>query len=195
MLRRPALREAPLVPFRGPLVRAVRAATLFGFQSGATYVPRPLFDLGPPRSGARFTPPGGAPALYLAEDAETSLHELLQVGASAGLKPQPGQKSVVLFTADVRLAAVLDITEAAVISALGTSAAELAGPWRHRRDRKTPPTHVLGGAVAEVGHIQAIRFRSTKGPGVCFAILTQTVVAPSFVRVRDPNARLVQIIP
>ena len=199
MLRRrelvAALRKAQLVPFRGTLVRAVHAGTLFGFRGGALYQARPLYDLGPPRSGARFTPRGGTPALYLAEDAETSLRELLQVGASAALKPPAAQKAIVLFTAEVRLEAVLDLTSDAIVAEIGTTRAELASPWRHRRDRKTPPTHLLGRAVADVGHIQAIRFSSTKAAGACFMILTQTVVAPSFVRVSDPDAKLVESIP
>lgn len=190
-----ALRNIPTVPFRGSLVRAVHAATLYGFRHGPRYAPRPLFDLGPPRSGARFTPPGGAPALYLADDVETSLRELLQVGASAALRPQPSAKAMVVFTADVRLEAVLDLTRDETMAALGTTAAELASPWRHRRDRRVPPTQVLGRAVAEHGHIQALRFASTKGPGDCFMILTATIVAPAFVRVTDPESKLVQSIP
>jgi RES domain-containing protein len=190
-----ALRTVPLARFRGALVRAIHAATLYGFRHGPTYEPRPLFDLGPPRSGGRFTPPGGAPALYLACDAETSLRELMQVGASAALKPQPSGNAVVVFTADVRLEAVLDLTRDETARALGTTHAELASPWRHRRDRKTPPTHVLGRAVAEAGHIQAVRFASTKGRGDCFMVLTQMIVAPAFVRVTDPESKLVQSIP
>ncbi|MGZ3447891.1 MAG: RES domain-containing protein, partial [Myxococcaceae bacterium] len=85
MLARPdldqALRKVSLVSFEGTLCRAVHAATLFGFRRGTSYEPRPLYDLGPSRGGGRFTPRGGAPALYLAEDHETSLRELLQVGA------------------------------------------------------------------------------------------------------------------
>jgi RES domain-containing protein len=190
-----ALRAVPLTRFQGPLVRAVHAATLYGFRHGPTYEPRPLFDLGPPRSGARFTPPGGAPALYLASDVETSLRELLQAGTSAALKPQPSAKAVVVFTADVRLEAVVDLTRDETLAALGTTRAEMASPWRHRRDRKTPPTHVIGRAVGEAGHIQALRFSSTKGPGDCFMVLTGTIVAPAFVRVTDPESKLVQSIP
>jgi RES domain-containing protein len=199
MLRRRALAEAlrnvPLAAFRGALVRAVHAATLYGFRHGPTYEPRPLFDLGPPASGARFTPPRGAPALYLASDVETSLRELLQVGASAALRPVAPAKAVVVFTADVRLEAVLDLTRDETLDALGTTRTELASPWRHRRDRRTPPTHVLGRAVAEDGRIDAVRFASTKGPGECFMVLTQTIASPAFVRVTDPESRLVESIP
>jgi hypothetical protein len=78
---------------------------------------------------------------------------------------------------------------------LGTSAAELRQPWRFRRDRRTPPTHVLGRAVAAGGRVQALRFASTKGDGACVVILTRAVAAPGFVRVRDPEDRLVATLP
>lgn len=197
--RRPlarALRAAPLVPYQGPLCRAVHVGTLYGFRRRAPYRPRPLYDLGPPAGGARFTPKGGAPALYLAEDYETSLHEYFQVGASARLRPAVATAaSVVVFGAEVRLETVLDLTDPHTRALLGTTLAELREPWRYRRDRRTPPTHVLGRAVAADGRIQAIRFPSTKGTGTCFAILTSVLVAPAFIRVHDPDSRLVAELP
>ena len=190
-----ALRAAPLTRYEGALCRAIHAATLYGFKKKAPYVPRPLYDLGPPAGGARFTPRGGAPALYLADDYETSLHEYLQVGSHVRLRPRLGAEAIVLFVAQVRLGAVLDLTDKRVLAALSTSAPELRQPWRFRRDRSTPPTHILGRAVAADGHIQAIRFASTKGSGACFAILTRAVVPPAFVRVADPDGHLVATLP
>jgi RES domain-containing protein len=199
MLPRRALAESlqtiPLGRFRGSLVRAVHAGTLYGFRHGPTYEPRPLFDLGPARAGARFTPPRGAPALYLATDVDTSLRELLQAPAETRLELLPAAKAIVVFTANVRVDAVLDLTRDETLSAIGTTRAELAGPWRYRRDRRTPPTHVLGRAVADSGRIQAVRFASTKGGGDCFMVLTRTIVAPAYVRVTDPESKLVQTIP
>jgi RES domain-containing protein len=190
-----ALRRAPLVPYQGRLCRAVHAASLYGFQKKQPYVPRPLFDLGSPASGARYTPRGGAPALYLAEDYETSLHEYLQVGAHARLTPTNPTGAIVLFVADVQLTAVLDLADRDTLRLLGTTAAELREPWRYRRDRRTPPTRVLGRAVAADVRIQAIRFPSTKGKGACFAILTDHIIAPAFVRVHDSENHLVAEVP
>lgn len=190
-----ALRRASLTPYEGVLYRAVHAATLYGFKKAAGYTPRPLYDLGPPAGGARFTPQGGAPALYLADDYETSLHEYLQVGRHVRLRPPVGTGAIVLFVAEVRLERVLDLTNTPVRAIVGTTAGELREPWRFRRDGRTPPTHRLGRAVAAGRDIQAIRFRSTKGNGACFAILTGTIVPPSFVRVSDPGNRLVATLP
>jgi RES domain-containing protein len=190
-----AVRAAPLVRYEGALCRAVHGVTLYGFKKRAPYTPRPLYDLGPPAGGARFTPKTGASALYLADDYETSLHEYLQVGSHLRLKPRLGAGAIVLFVAEVRLETVLDLTDKRVLARLGTTASELREPWRFRRDRRTPPTHILGRVVAADGHVQAIRFRSTKGSGSCFMILTRTIARPAFVRVRDPRNRLVAALP
>lgn len=190
-----ALKRAPLAKYEGDLCRTLRAATLYGFEKKEPYDPRPLYNLGPGAGGARFTPRGGAPALYLAEDYETALREYQQVAVSAQLLPSVADEAMVTFVAHVRLETVLDVTDAAVLELLETTPTELAEPWRWRRDRRTPPTHVLGRAVAAHGGIQAIRFASTKGPGKCFAIFTNAIKAPASVRVHDAKSRLVAALP
>ena len=188
-----ALKKVPLVPLQTPLCRAVDAATLYGFHANTPYEPRPLYDLGPASRGGRFTPKGGAPALYLADDLAISLHDYLGIDAHARLRP--GTPAIVLFTVQVRLSAVLDLTEPAVRAALQTTLAELRAPWRFRRARSRPPTHTLGAAVHRAGHIQAICFPSTKGKGTCVCVLTESVTAPDFVRIHDPSSKLVATIP
>ena len=74
LLRR-ALEKVPLVPMARTLYRVMDPATLYGFDKGASYTPRPLYNLGAPRGGARFTPKGGAPCVYLAGDAITAMRE------------------------------------------------------------------------------------------------------------------------
>jgi RES domain-containing protein len=190
-----ALKRLSLTTYDGALCRAISPATLYGFQNKKPFKPRPLYNLGPGAGGARFTPRGGAPALYLADDYETSLREYLQVGAPGPLRPVAGSEAIVTFAVHVRLAAVLDLTDTRVLAALGTTPAELREPWRHRRDRRTPPTHVLGRAVAKDRRIQALRFASTKGPGTCVVILTDAIKAPAFVRIHDSQNRLVAELP
>ncbi len=81
------LKTIALTRYEGFLCRAVKVNALHRFSHTAHYTPRPLYNLGPPSGGARFTPRGGAPSLYLADDYETSLREYLQVGWPAGLAP------------------------------------------------------------------------------------------------------------
>lgn len=151
--------------------------------------------MGPPASGARFTPKGGATALYLAEDQTTALREFLQVGLPAGLTPTASVGALVIFNVEVNLASVLDLTRSDVQKVLATDAAELASPWRYWRRRGMPPTHRLGAAVARSGRFDAIRFRSSKGAGACLAIFTGLLRPPAYVRIRDPDNRLVQELP
>lgn len=99
-----ALARVGVTRFEGLLCRALHSGTLYGFSHGKLYIPRPLYNLGPPKNGARFTPKGGAPALYMAEDFETSLREYLQLGKSARLTPRSRKEgAIVCFTAKVRL--------------------------------------------------------------------------------------------
>lgn len=182
--------------FEGLLCRAVQSGMLYGFLHGKLYPPRPLDNLGPPKNGARFTLKGGAPALYLAEDFETSLREYLQLGKSARLTPRSETEgAIVCFTAKVRVESVLDLTTNDVQKALGTDDNELKSPWRYRKKGGLPPTHRLGRAIAAVRRFDAVRFKSSKGDGDCFMILTEVLVAPSFVEVNDPVSLLTQRIP
>src|SRR5712692_11003453 len=124
MLHGKALRLAPMrvsvTRFEGLLCRAVQSGTLYGFLYRKLYPPRPLYNLGPPTHGARFTSKGGAPALYLAQDFETSLREYFQLGKSARLAPRSEEGAIVCFTAKVRVESVLDLTTESVQKALGT---------------------------------------------------------------------------
>lgn len=191
-----ALARMVVSRFEGLLCRAVHSGTLYGFSHGKLYTPRPLYNLGPPKNGARFTPKGGAPALYLAEDFETSLREYLELGKSARLAPRSATEgAIVCFTAKVRLEAVLDLTNSVVQRALGTDAHELRSPWRYRKKAGVPPTHRLGRAIAAARRFDAVRFKSSKGDGDCFMILIETLAAPSFVEVNDPISLLTQRIP
>ena len=191
-----ALARVAVTRFERLLCRAVHSGTLYGFARGKLYTPRHLYNLGSPKNGARFTPKGGAPALYLAEDFETSLREYLQLGKGARLTPRSGKEgAIVSLTAKVRVEAVLDLTSGVVQKALGTDDSELKSPWRYRRKSGPPPTHRLGRAIAAARRFDAVRFKSSKGDGDCFMILTEALVAPSFVEVNDPISQLTQRIP
>ena len=191
-----ALARVAVTRFEGLLCRAVHSGTLYGFSGGKLYPPRPLYNLGPPKNGARFTPKGGSPALYLAEDFETSLREYLQLGKSARLTPRSAKEgAIVCITAKVRVEAVLDLTTGVVQKALGTDDSELKGPWRYRTKGGVPPTHRLGRAIAASRRFDAVRFKSSKSDGDCLMILTEALVAPSFVEVNDPISLLTQRIP
>lgn len=189
------LRTIPLDAHRGKLYRVVRADALYGFDRPGPYCPRPLYNLGPPSSGARYTPKGGAPSLYLSADYETALRECLRIAAPARLRPVTPPGALVAYLVTVSLKTILDLTSPAIRRQLGTNPTELSSPWRYRRGHSKPPTQRLGAAVAAAGHIHAIRYRSTKSAGNCFAIFTDALDPPAFVEVNDPEGRLVERIP
>jgi RES domain-containing protein len=194
ILRR-LIKTVPVVSLDESLYRVVRADVLYGFFKDGPHTPRPLHSLGPPRGGARFTPRGGVPSLYLAGDMETAMREYLQIASPQSLRPLQPAGALVTYSAKVSLASVLDLTSPTIQRRLGTSKKELAEPWRYRRDRRKPPAQILGAVAAKDGRIQAIRYHSTKGPGDCLVIFTESLEPPTFVEVFDPDDNLVERIP
>ena len=184
-----------LVPFEGTLYRVVRADVLYGFTKAGPYVPRPLYNLGPPRGGARYTPRGGAPSIYLACDMDTAMREYTQIPTPTPLEPVSPTGALVTYSAKVLLERVLDLSQKRVRKQLDTNLAELAEPWRYRKDRRKPPTHRLGAEATDSGRVQAIIFRSTKGAGNCIVIFTGALVPPSFIEVNDPAGKLIERFP
>lgn len=183
--------------FDGEMYRCVNADTLYRFTQSGSYTPRPLYNLGPPRRGARYTPKNGAPSIYFAYDIETACREFLKIAKPSELVLPTLQKTsaFALYSAKVSLEAVLDLTSLSIRRKLGTNRTELSSPWRYRRDRRVPPTHRIGAVAAASKRIQAIKFESTKGPGACFVVFTENLVEPAYVEVNDPSGRLMERIP
>lgn len=73
-----AVKDCPRVKQRGVWYRSVDGAVFRGFYD-AKHPMRPLWGLGAPRGGARFTPTNGPASLYVAEDLDTANREGLQV--------------------------------------------------------------------------------------------------------------------
>ena len=117
----------------------------------------------------------------------TAMREYTQIAAPALLAPAQPPIAVVTYSAKVRLDHVLDLTDRAILNHLGTTSVELAEPWRFRKDGRKPPTQRLGAEAAGSGRIQAIKYGSTKGPGDCYVVFTDALVAPAFVEVNDPE--------
>lgn len=192
---RKLLRTIAVTSFRGTLFRVVRADVLYGFAATGPYTPRPLFNLGPAKGGARYTPRGGAPSVYLAGDMDTAMREATQIVAPKPLAPAKLPGALVTYSATVQLEQVLDLTDSAIRKLLDTTLAELAEPWRYRKDGRKPPTQRLGAEAATGGRIQAIKYRSTKGKGGCYVVFTDAIVDPAFVEVNDPDGNLIERLP
>jgi len=140
-------------PWDGILYRAVFLEDLFGFHRPTRHPrPLPLYSLGAPSHGARYTPQGAMATLYMAEDHETAFAEAHQLGASikrhAPAAAEP-RRPTVLVSAQTHLDSVLDIADAAVQASLGTDVKELLRPWRRAQRRGVVATQQLGLAVFE----------------------------------------------
>ncbi len=180
--------------------RVVRYKYLAAPAQNALHPHRVLYDLGAPASGARFTPRGGPPMLYLADDAETAFAEANPVHAAVQRQNPalaPPTPVGVYVSLHYRLEAVLDLTDPATQAVLGTDPAELAAPWRLAQNAgRTPPTQRLGGAASTSGRFQALLYESVRLPGhACFAVFTGRLAPPSFVEVYDPDGNFRERLP
>lgn len=189
-----ALRELPNPGLTGYFYRAVAEAALHRFDP-----PQPLYALGPGTGGQRFTPPGGPPALYVAENQGTALvehtHAITSGLRAAGLLlPAP---PVVLYGIEVRLVHILDLTNRTVLEALDTDEAELKGPWAQQlKNGDLVPTHILASAAYDSHRFQAIRYPSAEViDGVNLVVWTRKVRTPCYLEVYDPTGRLAARIP
>jgi RES domain-containing protein len=195
-----ALAALPGQPFQGVLYRAIFLEALFGFhQQRSSPQPQPLYSLGSPMHGARYTPRGGMATLYMAEDQATALAEAHRVGAvigrATGSKAQP-HRPTVLVSAVVRLENVVDLVAVETQEALGTTESELTRPWRLAQRRGPVPTQELGAAVFTSGRFQALRYPSAQLNGhCCLAIFPARLDAPSFVEIYDPEGNVRQRLP
>ncbi len=69
----------------------------------------------------------------------------------------------ILLSVDYALVAVVDLTDPAVLAALGTNVEELCTPWRpHNAVGRPSLTQELGAAVHATGRIEALRAPSAR---------------------------------
>jgi RES domain-containing protein len=158
-----------------------------------------LWGLGSKLYGGRFTPKGAFEAIYLSEDPVTAMAEVNRIFDSARapirLTAQPPQ---VLITVEGVLHRVLDLTVSGIQWALGTNLQELVGAWRHiQATGGEAPTQMLGRVCHRSERFEAIRFPSSKNPpnGVCIAVFTDRLRAPSLIKVFDPHGLLAEQLP
>jgi RES domain-containing protein len=189
-----ALAAAKLVTAHGPWSRAVEYRHLLGPPPGLTGPPQPLWGGAAKIAGARFTPKGGFDSIYIAHDPITAF---IEVSALMLLPNGPVPVCTppwVIVTVDGIMNNLLDLTDAATLTALGTTAQEMTGPWviiPH------PPTQQLGRMAYDSGRIAGIKYASAKHPGgVNLVVFPDRIpaAAGSFFQVYDPHRNLDQRI-
>jgi RES domain-containing protein len=198
----------PRISVSGPWARAVADRYLQGPPPGAGTgaPPQPLWPGGAPADGQRFTPRGGFPSLYLADNGATALAEV------GGILDVPGHGLTAtqhipytVLSVEGTLADVLDLTSPHVQRALCTTVPELTAPWllaQHRfltgRRQSLPPTQLLGAAAFDVGIVTGLLYPSAKFHGARnVVVFTDRLPAnvPHALQVFDPSGRLHDELP
>lgn len=180
------------VPVTGTFARRVPLAALLGMKTPvlpglAVQIVGPRFLLTSTRP-YRYNPPG-VDTLYLGEgedvaSAETKQHPGLGGFARTAAAPDS------VFHVEVRLAAVLDLTDGSLHAKLGTDLVELTAPWR----LKSPgaPTQLLGATVLADGRFEAIRYpcaplHNAGQSGVSLVIFLEKLQPGSEAILHDPS--------
>jgi RES domain-containing protein len=148
--------------------------------------------------GGRYTPKGGAPAIYLASDPNVALLETNSIFMPPkGPAVMAGVPPMVICQIDVSLTNVLDLTDPAVVASVGSSTQELTGDWRYDMTiGRVPPTQAIGAAAHASGRVSTLLVHSAKavGSGKVLVVFPDRLTKGTFVRVLDPTGTLVQEI-
>ena len=189
-----ALNRVGLTSAHGPWSRVIGYRHLLGPPPGQTGPPQPLWGGAAKIAGARFTPIGRFDSIYLAHDPVTTFMEvsalILLPGGPVPVRTAPW----VVVSVDGILNNLLDLTDAATLAALGTTAQEMTGTWVATTH---PPTQLLGGLAYDSGRIAGIKYASTKHPGGLNLVVFPdriTVAAGNYLEVYDPHGNLIQRI-
>jgi RES domain-containing protein len=190
-----ALSQAALVVVYGPWSRIVGFRHLLGPPPGLSGPPQPLWGGAAKLYGARFTPKGAFDSIYLASDPITALLEVqalvLLPGGPLALRTSPWA----IVTIDGLVSNVLDLTNPATLTALGTNEQELSGTWVTLTN---PPTQLLALAAWRSARIAGIKYRSAKHPGNGLNLVVfpdRLSVSPNdYLEVYDPYGHLAQRI-
>ena len=190
-----ALQTAALVSAHGPWSRAIGYRHLLGPPPGQTGPPQPLWGGAAKIAGARFTPAGGFDSIYLAHDPITAFIEvsalILLPGGPVPVRSAPW----VVITVDGIVNNLLDLTDAATLAALGTTAQEMTGTWA---TLPHPPTQLLGQMAYDSDRIAGIKYASAKHPGGLNVMVFPDripLVAGNYLEVYDPHGHLAQRLP
>lgn len=179
-----ALNQIDPIPY--PERNVFRCVELAAFIGDGARPVQPLYDLGPRASGQRYTPIGGARALYVAEHHTTSYVEATGMFSSVAALAQQHVQAQAHYQIRIRLDGILDLTISANQALLDTNVIDLTRSWEWPMAMGLP--QILGELAFESGKFQAIRFPSSRiTDAVNLVIFTERVVAPSFVECTDTN--------
>jgi RES domain-containing protein len=185
---------------QGPYSRCVAFENLIpnSPSAGSIGTPQPLWGLGSKKFGGRFTPRNSFETVYLAEDPITASTEVGLIIKHARSQVTVRSRPWVLITVEGNLFSVLDLTDAKIVSTLGSSHQELTGEWRYSQEQTgEAPTQLLGRKCHDSKRFDGIRYPSSKNipDGVCVAVFPGRLTHPAFLEVYDLSGNLAQRLP
>jgi RES domain-containing protein len=189
------LSSIPLGSARGPWSRAVGYRYLLAPPPGHRGRSRPLWGGAAKIAGARFTPVGSFDSVYLAHDPVTAFIEVSALVLLPG-GPVPVRSAPwVVISVDGILNRILDLTDPAILAALGTSVQEMTGTWAALPH---PPTQLLGQSAYDSNRIIGIKYNSAKHPGGLNLVVFPdrlSIADGNYLEVVDPDGNLAQRLP
>jgi RES domain-containing protein len=152
------------------------------------FVGTPLSAIGSIASGGRYNTRSDFEALYLADRPDNSLREVRMLRDDAGFPIAVPAAPRIIFTVDVRLQRVVDLTDDSVCALFGVSFDELIAPWRLIVALgRVPTTHALGAAARNVG-VEALIVPSAQHPGSRnLVVMPDRLLLGSSVRIHRPR--------
>lgn len=135
----------------------------------------------------RFTPANGARSIYLGEDEDVGAAETKRTALLGSYAKKPADPAAIFWVEVYFPNAVLNLTDPAVLSALGATDAEIYDPNWKDHEPISPP-EILGSMAFRDGRFAAIKYWSVRQrmagkKGVCFCVFRTRVKAPCRLRV------------
>jgi RES domain-containing protein len=158
------------------------------------YVDSPLSAIGSIRTGGRYNPKGMFEALYLAENATTTLLEVEFSASSDGKFVAKPKEPFVVFSIHFQLGQVVDLSLSSSLETLGISQADLIQPWRLKQLRGEPIlTQSIGMKILELGH-EGFKYPSATDGKVNLAVFPKNLKPGSFLEI-EIDGRILARVP
>lgn len=134
---------------------------------------------------------GGANCIYFSET-----RDVAQLEYDSYWRGLPGEyQPVATYYADISVARVLDLTDAAILTQLAIDRKDLFIPWRTAK--RPTLTQLIGTAVLNTNYFSAIRYPSNAAeaigkPGNNVVIFRDSIRKPDFVCIVGPRGKTLQ---
>lgn len=157
------------------------------------YVDTPLSAIGSIRTGGRYNPKGGFEALYLAENATTTLLEVEFSASSNGKFVAQPKEPFVVFSIHFQLQQLLDLSLPSSLETLGLLQTDLTQPWRLKQLRGEPIlTQHIGSKVLELGH-EGFKYPSATDGKINLAVFPDNLKPESFLEIELDGRKLARL--